>query len=224
MSTLLWKVKSRIETFFSSTKKNQQLLDSFLKKIARENVFFVEIGANDGIDADPIYPYVKKYNWGGVYIEPQKKVFDKLVANFKGRGNLFFENIAITEKEMDVELFVPKANGDINSSLMASLSTTGGNIPFFNDVEKETVKGLPFSYIVDKYSLKEKEPVFLLIDVEGYEKTIIFSIDFDSYKPRYIFFEHDHLTHNTHRIINHYLTEKGYKIYLLKYDTLACLS
>jgi hypothetical protein len=42
-------------------------------------------------------------------------------------------------------------------------------------------------------------------------KESCFYVDFKDYKPRYIFFEHNHLTYNSHRIINSHLTKTGIK-------------
>ena len=94
---LSWRIKSRIETALQGLPMFQNLLTKFVKKLP-EDVFFVEIGANDGIDFDPIYQAVIKKKWSGVYIEPQKSVFLKLQSNFQGRENIFFENIAITKE------------------------------------------------------------------------------------------------------------------------------
>jgi FkbM family methyltransferase len=224
MPTLLWKIKSRIETYLNSPEKNNYLLNSFLASLSGDT-FFIEIGANDGIEADPIYPFVKKNNWSGVYIEPQKKVFEKLKHNFSGHSNVFFENIAITENEEVVTLYIPIAEGKINYSLFASLSPKSGEMSWFerSQIVEEKVPGKPFKYLVDKYELYQKKYVFLLIDVEGQEKQIFNSIDFEFYKPNAILYEHDHLKYSEDRDIKRMLQEKGYKIYHAKYDSLAVL-
>lgn len=226
MSTICWKIKSVIETFINSSDLNNLILKSFFKRISKENVFFIEIGANDGIEGDPIYRYVLQYNLSGIYIEPQKKVFEKLVQNFHKQSNIYFENIAISSKEGEIELFIPKDNGKLSSaitSLMASTSLDKGNLGFFENYEIEKVKAKTFKYLIEKYDLTKKGEIFLLIDVEGNEKDIIYSIDFNSCKPKYIYFEHIHLTYDTHANINKYLQSLGYKIYFSKQDTLASL-
>ena len=40
-----------------------------------DNCFFIEVGANDGIYLDPLYPYIIKNNWSGILIEPNHIVF-----------------------------------------------------------------------------------------------------------------------------------------------------
>jgi FkbM family methyltransferase len=191
----------------------------------KSDIFFIEIGANDGIEGDPIYPFVKKYKWSGVYIEPQKMIFEKLKNNFSNHSNLFFENIAITKNEEEVVLYIPDKKGEINYSLFASLSLESGEMPWFNksQITEERVQGKPFNYLIEKYRLKEKKFVFLLIDVEGQEKQIFDTINFENYKPNAILYEHDHLKYSEDRQLKMMLQKHGYKIYIAKYDTLAVL-
>ena len=42
------------------------------------NFFFVQVGANDGVNHDPIFHHVRKYNWKGLLIEPIPDIFEKL--------------------------------------------------------------------------------------------------------------------------------------------------
>lgn len=221
---LRWRIKSRIETALQRLPIFQNLLTKFVDKLP-EDVFFVEIGANDGVDFDPIYQAVIKKKWSGVYIEPQKSVFMKLQSNFLGRENIYFENIAITKEEMLVDLFSPNEELTKGNSLIASMHMNKGVLRHFSEFElrKETVQGKTFQYIIDKYELKNKQRTLVLIDVEGFEKDIIESIDFKSYKPDYLIFEHAHLTYDIHREINSSLGQHGYKIYLDTMDTLAIL-
>ncbi len=227
MPTITWKIKSRIETFVNKSKLFDTLLQTFLHKISKDNIFFIEIGANDGIENDLIYDFVIKYNWSGIYIEPQKEVFKKLIQNFEGKNNLYFENIAIVNsEEKDLTLFVPKDSSIKNFTGIASISRQGGVLNRFsdNDLDKEIVKAKPFTYLIEKYNLENKKNLFVIIDVEGLEKNIIYSIDFNRVQPKYLMFEHAHLTYDSHREINGYLSNLGYKIYLDKFDTFAYLS
>lgn len=45
----------------------------------REKVTVVQIGANDGINNDPIHKFIKRDHWRGVLLEPQKFVFEKFL-------------------------------------------------------------------------------------------------------------------------------------------------
>ncbi len=54
-------------------------LDDFTDRFSRSTpgVTVVQIGANDGINNDPIHKFIKRDNWQGVLLEPQKYVFDR---------------------------------------------------------------------------------------------------------------------------------------------------
>ena len=91
------------------------------------------------------------------------------------------------------------------------------------EIEKQTVQGKPFNYLVKKYDLAKKDALLLVIDVEGHEKLILESIDFEMVKPDVIIYEHAHMSYDTHRILHRLLTNFGYSIYLDKYDTVAVI-
>ena len=44
----------------------------------QKNVFFVQVGANDGVQSDPINHFVSEYGWRGILVEPQPAIFKKL--------------------------------------------------------------------------------------------------------------------------------------------------
>ena len=85
--------------------KRKGFLDASFDKIINEyskknkDFFFIQIGANDGLKADPIYLYVNKYHWNGILVEPVKYIFDNLRKNYQGVPNVLFENVAIGEKD-----------------------------------------------------------------------------------------------------------------------------
>jgi FkbM family methyltransferase len=225
MSTFLWRLKERASTFLTSSSLFNSLIDSVFKKLNPADVFFVEIGANDGIQGDHIYNYVMQRGWKGVYVEPQKKVFTRLKDNFKGVDGLFFENIAITKQEEELTLYIP-AGEDPGSTVLASLSPDNAALTHFDksQLTEETVQGKPFAYLVEKYMLKDKKCVVLMLDVEGFEQQILTSIDFSDYKPQFILFEHKHMSYSLHGTLNEMLQHNGYKVYTERHDSLACLA
>jgi hypothetical protein len=63
---------------------------------ARENVFFVQIGSNDGSRGDPLYAAVRRHgHWRGILVEPVPFVFERLKNNYDNDPRLIFENVAI---------------------------------------------------------------------------------------------------------------------------------
>lgn len=78
------------------------------------NVFFVVVGAMDGVGHDRLHKHIARNpEWKGLLVEPLPDMFDKLKANYAGRDNLIFEDAAITEKEGTAEITrIPEANVD----------------------------------------------------------------------------------------------------------------
>jgi hypothetical protein len=56
----------------------------------RPNVFFVQVGSNDGLHGDPSRPLI--YNdirFSGIFIEPLSAVFERLKSNYGNEGALY---------------------------------------------------------------------------------------------------------------------------------------
>ena len=77
---------------------NQILRDIVLIRRSSGEFFVIQVGANDGVHADPINKYIINFNWSGVLIEPQPEIFERLKENYKTKKNIFFENSAVTDK------------------------------------------------------------------------------------------------------------------------------
>jgi hypothetical protein len=75
----------------------QQVLSQIANR--KQNVSFVQVGANDGKTEDYLYDFVHEHGWRGVLVEPVKPVFEKLVKNYDGIPGLIFENVAISEQD-----------------------------------------------------------------------------------------------------------------------------
>ena len=65
----------------------------------RRNVFFVQVGSNDGVHGDPLRLWIIKYRWRGILIEPVQHLFEKLKHNYRDSEGLIFENTAIAETD-----------------------------------------------------------------------------------------------------------------------------
>ena len=70
-----------------------------------DDFFFVQIGAFDGVTADPIYELVQSRNWRGVLVEPQIEAFERLQENYAGQDGLQFFNVAICDHDGEIDLF-----------------------------------------------------------------------------------------------------------------------
>ena len=137
---------------------------------------FIQIGANDGKMADPLYNWIKKYGWKGILVEPQKKGFEKLKINYRNnKKNLIFENVAISDKNGTRDLFKVK-DGQIKESWQKGIATfcpDRNALKGFgkNNITKETVQCITFDTLISRNKVNRID--LLQIDVEGYEYFVL---------------------------------------------------
>src|SRR5262245_9636510 len=65
----------------------QKEIEQFCRTTTRP-ITFVQIGANDG--EDEFAPLRREFQWSGIMVEPQRRVFEQLVAKNQ-EGNIRFE-------------------------------------------------------------------------------------------------------------------------------------
>jgi len=217
--------------------KKKDYLDEKLDKIMidynkkHKDFFFVQIGANDGFKADPMYLYVRKYGWKGILVEPVSYIFEKLKENYKGIKNISFENVAIGDKDGYKNFFrlkkiedrdAPLWYDEIGSFLKENVLKHKDKFP---DLEKylitEKIRCLTLNSLFNKYNLKKID--FLQIDTEGYDYYIVKQIPFDSIKPKMIRYEDRHLPLEQQKYCKNLLIKNGYTLIQITGDTFAYL-
>src|SRR3989338_9032362 len=85
----------------ADSERSDRLWGDRLNELAtvRQDVFFVEIGAMDGVSFDPLYAVAKKHGWRGLLVEPLPDLFAKLKENYSGVAGVSFENMAVAEEK-----------------------------------------------------------------------------------------------------------------------------
>ena len=194
------------------------------------NVFFVQIGSNDGLNGDPIFAQVNRNKWRGILVEPIAEIFERLKFNYRNVDrNLVFENIAIANDEGGTSEFY-YVNNDDNAlpEWVSQLSSFDKNTilkhteyhPEIRDrivvkhIRKESFENMITRNHVDNIDL-------IHIDTEGYDFEILKQIDLEKYKPGIIIYEHKHLSEKDYRSSLNLLKEKGYSVFACNGDTLA---
>lgn len=130
-----------------------------------KDFFFIQIGANDGFKADPIYLYVRDFGWKGIVIEPVRYLFEKLKENYKNIPGIVCENIAIGEKKGFKDFYMLKNSESKNLPLWYDEigSFIKENVTRYKDKIKEfdkyfiseKVKCLRISSLLNKYNIKK---------------------------------------------------------------------
>lgn len=83
------------------------VLADYLINSKDENQFtFIQIGAFDGVECDPLYKYLKRYDWKGVMLEPQPIPFEKLKKQYESRPNITVVNAALNQSKGKSTLYI----------------------------------------------------------------------------------------------------------------------
>jgi FkbM family methyltransferase len=206
--------------------KINQVIETFSK--IKKDIFFIQIGSNDGIAGDPIHQYISEHNWSGILVEPIKYVFERLLHNYTGYPRLIFENVAIADQTgsrqfwylQETEENLPAFYDQLGSFDPEVILKHAKAIP---DIKKylvtEYVKCLTLSDLIKKHRVTKIDLFHL--DTEGYDFDIIMQIDFHIFNPHVILFEHKHLSPKDSKHCAAYLNGNGYKLIVEAGNTAA---
>ncbi|MCB0540111.1 MAG: FkbM family methyltransferase, partial [Bacteroidetes bacterium] len=212
------------------------------------NMFFIQIGACDGISFDPLFFLTKKYKMHGVLLEPIPHLFEELKKNYKDIPNIELVNKAISSVNGTIEMQtitedglkrLPKWAKGI-STISSDKNALGNNYweegkgkehkeyeKIYEEIKKYRkpikVDSIDFEKLLDMYNINKID--LLQIDAEGYDYEIIKLINFDNVKPKIIHFEIANLDNDEKKSCLNLLTNNGYSVVQYnKQDALATLN
>lgn len=213
-------------------------IDAFSRN-AKQPVFVLQIGANDGITHDPIHKFIKRDGWHGVLLEPQPLVFDTcLQPIYAQESNIETLNKALGQKDGTAILynigFSSKrwATGlsTFNKSVLLKAFEDGRIAQFAKKYgeqiphdKNEWIKEEEIDVIAAKTLIKNHVPQaidLLQIDTEGYDFEIIKLLLAES-KPGCIIFEHHHFDLETATECSSFLEKRGYSLKQFEGNTVA---
>jgi len=190
----------KFKTYIKKFKKYNayhQLDKKLLKYVNYKNGFYIDCGANDGVNQSTTWYFEKYLNWNGILIEPIPNVFNELKKN-RSKNNYFY-NTALT-------------NFNYNSKTIKFIfnkeDTLTGSIFSSNQYLKKTqtieVKATTLDQIIKKNKLSKLIDLFSL-DVEGYEFEVLNGINYDDTKFKFFLIE----TEFPEKLIN-FMSKKNY--------------
>jgi FkbM family methyltransferase len=149
-------------------------LDQIIKK---QKGFFIELGANNGLDQSNTAYFEFFREWTGLLIEPSIEKYQQCYLN---RPNSIVKNYACVSNEYAENTII----GDFNGHLMSSVNGSRLNSSNLVSVPTTTLEKL-----LDQYTNPGQIIDLLSLDTEGYELPILKGLNLEKYRPRYMLIE-----------------------------------
>ena len=198
-------------------------------KHKKGQVTIIQVGANDGMTHDPVHKFIKRDNWKGVLLEPQKYVYEKFLSKIYSKNpGISTVNAAMGEKDGFLSMYKIGFNEDrwasglttFNKEVLEKQFESGYvaakakankvSVPEDRNqwIVEEKVEVLSFNTLLDRYKLNKVH--LLQIDTEGFDYEVIKMVNFGRIKPDLIIYESAHFSEAIARQCHDYLSKQGY--------------
>jgi FkbM family methyltransferase len=194
------------------------------------DVFFVQIGAHDGVSADPASQQIRKYsNWRGILVEPQPESFEQLVANYHNNERFTFEQAAIgiqdgttpfytvTDEIADLTFWLPQSASFDREHVKGALYywkyvQKVDSIPddFESIIKTLQVPTLTMASLLNKHKVERVD--LLALATPGFDFDLIETFPFERFTPPIICFEYLTLSRQKREACLRFLEKKGYGV------------
>jgi FkbM family methyltransferase len=178
---------------------------------------FIQIGAYDGVSADPLRKYIERCGWRGVMLEPQPRAANELRALYRDNPNIVILEAALDSERRTRKLYtiesdtVPKWAGGMASFDRSHILKQSNLIEGLERMVRELqVDCIVFDDILEH--LPEKRLDLLQIDVEGADGHILSLFPFDRFKPAIIHWEIKNMTRSQQEEALEWVITHGYRI------------
>lgn len=201
------------------------LVEDLHSRLGDSGVFFIQIGAFDGVQNDPLHRYIREHRWRGILVEPQPAPFQALKTNYRGHHGLRFLNAAIGDADGTTDFHVvreaenlPPWSQKIASLKKANVLKHGEGQPEYGLkrgiehidelMEVIQVQTLTFGSLVERFGVERLD--LLQVDAEGYDARILAQVDLERFRPAIIRYEHMHLGREEQELCLRRLLDHGY--------------
>ena len=183
---------------------------SFINKIkSKENQknqkYIIQVGAHIGKTSNDFLINNIKDDIQYLLFEPVPYLFKQLCENYKNKKNVKLFNIAISNYNGSLPLYIPSEKNDFSKlvSYTSQLASTNENhIKTFVPnciVDKIEVQCKTLNTIIEEYKIENLEEIYT--DTEGHDYDILMDLDLTKHKPERIIFENKHMDGPKHQLI-----------------------
>lgn len=197
-----------------------------------DEVFVLKIGANDGVESDPIADYLlNDRRYRGLLVEPIPLYAKMLSANFEGTGRFKIEQAAITEIDGKKSMYYvdEKATDSKGNPLPKWLRGVASfdrahvqeHLPpeMYGAVKETTVDCFSVAGLLARNEIRKVD--ILQIDTEGHDYVVLRQFDFSAIRPKVVIFERKHLSKGDESAAKKLMERAGYKVKTLETDFLC---
>lgn len=200
--------------------------------VARQDrLRLIQVGANDGVMADPVHEIVKQAKVTSVLAEPVTHTFTRLARTYQAYPQVTCRQVAVVPDEgvrtIPFFFFAPKPGLHWDDVFSGWASTEREHLekfrPFVPDFDRLiTTENVPATTLAQLFRETNWPTVDLLqIDVEGLDVALVASIPFEQWTPRVIRFEHIHGGRRELDALLARLHAVGYRTFSHGFDTLC---
>lgn len=183
-------------------------------------VAFVQVGANDGVGADHIHPFVKSGDWKGILVEPAPIPFERLLETYRGVPGLQFAKVAISMTEGRLPFHFVEGDDGLSSF---ALNTILSHAPKYHDlagmIRAIEVEAKRLDTLCDELGVAN--PALIAVDTEGMDDVVLQSFPIEERRPSLILFEHCHLSAERSAALRDRLVTANYRLIHDRHDALA---
>lgn len=197
-------------------------------EVANGRFTVLQIGANDGIENDPIHDAVVTRGWELYAVEPMPGPFSALKRNYAGNPNVHFIQCAIGPADGEATLYSLRQDGPVDGLpydqfTSFSRKTVERHWRYIPDirgrVESIQVKSLTVSSLLEQYRIAHVD--LLQVDTEGFDYEILKMAFACGLEPQIVAFEWVNLSQDDMWLCRQDLIKRGYRWLICKGDVIA---
>jgi len=196
----------------------------YLFDLARseKGIFVLQVGANDGKRHDSVSPFIHKYRWQGLLLEPLPDIFETLRLNYANRSNVVLINAALADRDGEMTFYRVRPGPEVpdNCNELGSFyrDVILKHTYLFPQIEKyistQIIEAVSFPTLVQRHNVQKIDA--LIVDTEGFDFEILKLADFQRFRPKVVIYEHMHLNKEDQEAARQLLADLDYDVHPLR--------